>query len=278
MRTTKLLLAGVIATAVAFTAAGCAGTATASAPETNASGVTTLKVGASFPATDILNYVESSQAAAAGLDLQVSEFSEYITPDTSLEDGSLDANLYQHLPFLNQFNKDHGTHIVPVGKVYFPPLALYSKKITSLDAIASGDTISIPSDVTNERRALLLLEKAGLITLNPNAAGPADIATNPKNLQFQELDAATLPRALDDVKAGIVNLTYALPAGLTSEQQIYKEDVTGTPYTNLLAVKSGNENNAAIQKLYALLTSKQTQDWITAQYKGLVIPASGAAQ
>jgi D-methionine transport system substrate-binding protein len=280
VRSKKYLIAAAILSTVIVGASGCSSSSTSSdaAVGATAGGVTTITVGATFPADDILNYVEQSQAAAAGLDIKVTSFTDYTTPNTALEDGSLDANLYQHLPFLNNFNTNNGTHIAPVGKVYFPALALYSKTIKSVDDIKDGATISIPNDPTNELRSLNLLQKAGLITLNEGATGVVgDIATNPKNLVFQELDAATLPRALDENVAGIANLSFALPAGLTGDQQILTEDVNGTLYTNLLATKEGHENDPAIQKLYELLTSKETQDWITSEYKGLVIPSSGPA-
>lgn len=275
--------AAAVLASVVLVASGCStgastASSTAAVGSTNG-GVTTLKVGATAPADDILKYVEDTQAAAAGLDIQITSFTDYTTPDTSLEDGSLDANLYQHLPFLTNFNATNGTHLAPVGKVYFPALAIYSKTLTSVDDIPDGSNLSIPNDPTNELRSLNLLQAAGLITVKDGATGVlSDIVTNPKNLVFQELDAATLPRALDENPAGVVNLTYALPAGLTGDQQIFKEDVDGTPYTNVLAVKDGHQDDPAIQTLYKLLTSQQTQDWITTEYKGLITPASGPAE
>jgi D-methionine transport system substrate-binding protein len=278
MRTTKILAGAALTAVFSLIGTGCAGQSETAAPSSEG-GVTTLRVGATFPADDILEHVQETQAEEAGLNIEVTSFSDYVTPNTALEDGSLDANLYQHLPFLNNFNKENGTHIAPVGKVYFPALALYSKKIGSLDEIEDGDTISLPNDPTNELRSLDLLEKAGLITVKDGATGViGDIATNPRNLEFQELDAATLPRALDDVQAGIVNLTFALPAGLTGDEQIFQEDVEGTLYTNLLATKEGNEDDEAIQTLYTLLTSDETQAWISEEYQGLITPASGAAE
>lgn len=278
MSTNRLIALAALAATVALLATGCA--AAAAPASTSAAGVKIVKVGATFPADDVLKYIESSgQAKKAGIEIQVTSFTDYTTPNTSLEDGSTDANLYQHLPFLTNFNAKNGTHIVPVGKVYFPALALYSKKIKKVSQITDGDTISIPSDLPNELRSLLLLQKAGLITVKTTATGVlSDIATNPKHLKFQELDAATLPRAIDENVAGIVNLTYALPAGLTGSEQIYKESVTGTKYTNLLATKAGHVNDPSIQALYKTLTSTETQAWITKQYKGLVTPATGPAE
>ena len=280
MRISRTLAATSIALSAALLASGCA-SASVPASSGDAAGATTVvKVAATYPADDVLKFVESSgQAKKAGIKVEVTSFTDYTTPNTALEDGSVDANLYQHLPFLTNFNKTNGSHIVPVGKVYFPALALYSKKITKISQIKNGDTISIPSDLPNELRSLLLLEKAGLITVKPGATGViSDIATNPKNLKFQELAAPTLPRAIDENVAGIVNLTYALPAGLTGKEQIYKEDAAGTKYTNLLATKEGHAGDASIKALYATLTSSETQAYITKQYKGLITPETGAAE
>jgi D-methionine transport system substrate-binding protein len=281
--TTKRVVALVaVAASVGLLATGCASSSSSSSStsSSSSSAIETVKVGATFPADDILKYVESSgQAKKAGIDVQVTSFTDYTTPNTALTDGSIDANLYQHVPFLTNYNATNGTHIVAVGKVYFPALALYSKKITSVSQIKDGDTISIPSDLPNELRSLNLLASAGLITVKPNATGVlSDIATNPKHLKFQELDAATLPRAIDENVAGIVNLTFALPAGLTGKEQILTESVDGTKYTNVLATTDGHQNDKKIQALYKALTSKETQAYITKTYKGLVTPASGAAE
>lgn len=277
MRSNRILIGAAIAVSVVLIGTGCAASP-AAAPEGETE-ISTIKVGATFPADDILKFVQETQAEDAGLTIEITSFTDYVTPNSALEDGSIDANLYQHLPFLKNTNKSQGTHLVPIGKVYFPALALYSKTIDSVDDISDGDTISVPNDPTNELRSFQLLEQAGLITLKDGATGIlSDIATNEKNLTFLELDAASLPRALDDVVAGIVNLTFALPAGLTSDEQIFQEDLDGTPFTNLLAVKEGNEDNPAILKLYELLTSKETQAWIDSEYKGLVSPASGPAE
>ena len=286
MRTKNILIAASIAASIALIATGCAGSTPAATDDsTGAAGapgtITTVKVGATAPADEILQYAQDSgQAEKAGIKIEVTPFTDYTTPNTSLADGSTDANLYQHLPFLTKFNSENGTDIVPVGKVYFPALALYSTKIDSIDDLKDGDTISVPSDPTNELRSFKLLEAAGLITVKEGATEGvlSDIAENPRNFVFQELDAATLPRALDDNPAGIVNLTFALPAGLTADEQLFQEDVDGTPYTNLLATNAGHENDPGIKALYSVLTSTETQDWITEYFKGLVTPASGPAE
>jgi len=283
LRKNRILIAAAITAAVTLVGAGCASTSSDSGSDSTAAAgeITTVKVGATAPADEILQYAQDSgQAEAAGIKIEVTAFTDYTTPNTSLADGSTDANLYQHLPFLTKFNEENGTDLVAVGKVYFPALALYSTKIGGVDEIKDGDTISVPNDPTNELRALNLLEKAGLITVKEGATEGvlSDIDENPLNLKFQELDAATLPRALDENAAGIVNLTFALPAGLTGDEQIYKEDVEGTPYTNLLATTAGHENDESIQALYSVLTSADTQAWITDYFKGLVTPASGAAE
>jgi D-methionine transport system substrate-binding protein len=284
VRTNKFLIAASVAASIALLGAGCASSTPAADDDSSAAPageIVTVKVGATAPADEILQYAQDSgQAEAAGIKIEVTAFTDYTTPNTSLADGSTDANLYQHFPFLTKFNEENGTDLVAVGKVYFPALALYSTKIGGVDEIKEGDTISVPNDPTNELRAFNLLEAAGLITVQEGATEGvlSDIAENPLNLKFQELDAATLPRALDDNPAGIVNLTFALPAGLTADEQIFKEDVEGTPYTNLLATTAGHENDESIQALYSVLTSDETQAWITDYFKGLVTPASGPAE
>jgi D-methionine transport system substrate-binding protein len=282
LRKHRILIAAAITAAVTLVGAGCASTSTDSGSDSSAAGeIITVKVGATAPADEILQYAQDSgQAEAAGIKIEVTPFTDYTTPNTSLADGSTDANLYQHLPFLTKFNEENGTDLVAVGKVYFPALALYSTKIGGVDEIKEGDTISVPNDPTNELRSFNLLEAAGLITVKEGATEGvlSDIAENPLNLKFQELDAATLPRALDDNVAGIVNLTFALPAGLTADEQLFQEDVAGTPYTNLLATTAGHENDESIQALYSVLTSDDTQAWITDYFKGLVTPASGPAE
>jgi D-methionine transport system substrate-binding protein len=237
--------------------------------------VTTIRVGSTYPATEILEFVDDELAADAGFDLEVTEFSEYTIVNQSLADGSLDANLYQHLPYMENFNKEHGTDIVSVGKVYFPALALYSLELDSVEDIPDGSTITLPQDPANLPRALDLLAKAGLIELADEVVGVDDVTANPHDLEFSLLDAAQLPRSLEDVPAGVVNFTYAGPAGLTADQQLVQEEVEGSPYANRLAVNAGDEDRPEIQALLTALNAPETQQYIEDNWSGLVTPVSG---
>ncbi|MFC9289957.1 MetQ/NlpA family ABC transporter substrate-binding protein, partial [Streptomyces sp. NPDC057052] len=169
------------------------------------------------PHAEILTFVKDKLAKDAGLDLEVKEFTDYVTPNTATEDGSVGANYFQNQPYLDDFNKKNGTHIVPVVTVHLEPLGLYSNKFKSVDDLKSGATVAVPNDTVNEARALKLLAANGLITLKDgagNSATPADITKNPKNLEFKELEAAQTPRSLDDVDAAVINGNYAIEADL----------------------------------------------------------------
>ncbi|MER6012626.1 MetQ/NlpA family ABC transporter substrate-binding protein [Streptomyces bluensis] len=229
------------------------------------------------PHAEILTYVRDNLAKKAGLDLEVKEFTDYVTPNTATEDGSVGANYFQNQPYLDDFNKKNGTHIVPVVTVHLEPLGLYSNKIEKADALKSGATIAVPNDTVNEARALKLLAANGLITLKDgagNSATPADIAENPKNLKFKELEAAQTPRSLDDVDAAVVNGNYAIEADLKpAEDALVLEAPKNNPYGNFLAVKEGNEKDPRVTKLAKLLTSPEVKKFIEDKYAGSVLPS-----
>ncbi|MGW7819491.1 MetQ/NlpA family ABC transporter substrate-binding protein [Streptomyces puniciscabiei] len=229
------------------------------------------------PHAEILNFVKDKLAKKAGLDLEVKEFTDYITPNTATEDGSVDANYFQNQPYLDDFNNKRGTHIVPVVTVHLEPLGLYSHKAKKADALKSGATIAVPNDAVNEARALKLLAAGGLITLKPgagNEATPQDIAKNPRNLKFKEVEAAQTPRSLDDVDAAVVNGNYAISAGLKpAKQALVLESATNNPYANFLAVKKGNEKDPRVKKLAKLLVSPEVKKFIEDKYQGSVIPS-----
>lgn len=240
-----------------------------------------LVVGATpVPAGEILDYVDKNLADKAGLDLQIKEFTDYVLPNTALQEGSLDANLYQHKPYLTDFNGSKGTELAPVTEVYLPPIGVYSKKVEDIGRLPAGSTVAIPNDTTNEGRALELLEDQGLIELKKTAdadASPSDIAKNPKKLVFKELEPAQLPRSLDDVDAAVINNNFALDAGLSPrEDAILLEKAKNNPYNNVLAVKKGNEDDPRVKKLEKLLTSPEVKKFIEDKYKGSVIPATGS--
>ncbi|MFG2355317.1 MetQ/NlpA family ABC transporter substrate-binding protein [Streptomyces sp. NPDC048521] len=229
------------------------------------------------PHAEILNFVKKNLAKKAGLDLDVKEFTDYITPNTATEDGDVDANYFQNQPYLDDFNKKRGTHIAPVVTVHLEPLGLYSHKVKKADALKSGATIAVPNDSVNEARALKLLAANGLITLKDGVgteATPQDIAKNPKNLKFKEVEAAQTARSLDDVDAAVINGNYAISAGIKpAEEAVVLESANNSPYGNFLAVKKGNEKDPRVKKLAKLLTSPEVKKFIEDKYQGSVIPS-----
>jgi D-methionine transport system substrate-binding protein len=231
--------------------------------------------GSSGSDSEILNYVKENLAKKAGLDLEVKEFQDYIVPNTATEDGSVDANYFQNQPYLDDFNKKRGTHIVPVVTVHLEPLGLYSHKIKSVDALKSGATVAVPNDAVNEARSLKLLAANGLITLKDGAgseATPQDIAENPKNLKFKEVEAAQTVRSLDDVDAAVVNGNYAISADIKpAKDALVLESAKNSPYGNFLAVKDGNKDDPRVKKLAKLLTSPEVKKFIQDKYAGSVI-------
>ncbi|MEU3524953.1 MetQ/NlpA family ABC transporter substrate-binding protein [Streptomyces sp. NPDC038707] len=240
----------------------------------------TLVVGATaVPAGEVLTYIRDHLAAKAGLKLEIKEFTDYVLPNTALQEGELDANLYQNQPFLDDFNKSKGTDLVPVVKPYLPPMGVYSHRIKDVKQLPDGATVAVPNDVTNEGRALKLLAAGGVIELKAGAgtdASPRDVTDNPRHLRFKELEAAQLPRSLDDVDAAVVNNNYAQDAGLSpTEDAILLESAKNNPYANLLAVKRGHEDDPRVKKLAALLVSPEVRAFLQDKYHGSVLPATG---
>ncbi|MBZ3902461.1 MULTISPECIES: MetQ/NlpA family ABC transporter substrate-binding protein [Streptomyces] len=230
------------------------------------------------PHAEILNFVKDNLAEKAGLDLEVKEFTDYVLPNTATEDGSVDANYFQNQPYLDDFNKQRGTHIVPVVTVHLEPLGLYSNKVKSKDDLRTGATVAVPNDTVNEARALKLLDSAGIITLKDGVgtdATPADITGNPKKLTFKELEAAQTPRSLDDVDAAVINGNYALEADLSpADDALAVEPAEDNPNGNFLAVKEGNEDDPRVEKLAKLLTSDEVRKFIEDKWSnGSVVPS-----
>ena len=239
-----------------------------------------VKVGASpVPHAEILAYIRDNLAAAAGLEIEIVEFTDYVQPNLALNDGQLDANFFQHLPYLENFNANRGTDLVSIANVHIEPLGIYSKTISDLSQVPDGAVVIIPNDDTNGGRALNLLAANGFITLKPDAdfsATVADIADNPKNLKISELEAAQLVRALDDAALAVINGNYALEGGLIpSKDALALESSENNPYVNILAVKRGSENDEAILALVKLLTSAEVKAFIEEKYAGSVLPAFG---
>ncbi len=263
--------------------AACGSTPAPTPDATAAAGgeLTVIKVGASAtPHAEILAQVVDN-LAEAGYDLQIVEFSDYVLPNTALEDGDLDANYFQHTPYLTSFNADNGTHLVSVASIHYEPFGIYAGKCDSIDAVAEGAKIAVPNDGSNETRALLLLQQEGLITLAEGIdassnATKLDIAENPLNLEIIEVEAAQLVSSLPDVDFAVINGNYALLGGLNaSTDALAIEDASGDAaqtYANIVAVKEGNEEDPAILALIAALESDEVRDFINATYNGAVVP------
>ena len=249
----------------------------AASTETGSLEGTTLKVGATpAPHAEILEVVKDI-LAEQGITLDIVEFNDYIQPNLAVEDGSLDANYFQHITYMNEFNVSDGTHLVSAAEVHYEPFGLYAGKTATLDELADGAQIAVPNDTTNEARALLLLEQEGLITLREGAgitATKADIEENPKNLEIVELEASQLPVRLADVDMAVINGNYALDAGLNVSDALAVESADGEAaqaYVNVLAVKEGRETDPAIQALAAALCSDEVKAYIEENYNGAVV-------
>lgn len=238
---------------------------------------TTLKIGATpVPHAEILDEVKAD-LKEKGINLEVVEFNDYVQPNIALNDKELDANFFQHEPYLNDFVKEHKEmKIKNVSGIHIEPMGIYSKKIKDLNDISDGAEIAIPNDPTNGGRALLLLQKANLIKLKDGVKETAtvqDITENPKNLKIQEVEAAQLPRTLDDVEAAIINTNFAMNADLNPmKDALFIEDKT-SPYVNIVVVRDGDENRAEIKTLLETLKSEKVKKFILDKYKGAVVPA-----
>lgn len=228
-----------------------------------------IKVGATpEPHADLLNLIKDD-LKAEGVDLKIIEFTDYVTPNEAVESGEIDANYFQHIPYLESFNSERGYHLVNAGGIHVEPIALYSKKVKNIKDLKKKARIAIPNDPTNEGRALLLLADAGLITLDPKAGITAtvqDITSNPLKLKFTEVEAASLPRVLADVDAAIINGNYAIPAGLSAKKDGLYVEGSSSPYVNVIAVKAGNENKPEIQALVKALKSEKVRKFIEEKY------------
>ena len=236
-----------------------------------------LKVAATaVPHAEILNFVKP-QLKTQGIELQVREFSDYVQPNAAVEDKQLDANFFQHQPYLDSYNKDRKSSLVtvPNGKIHVEPFGAYSKKIKNMADLKNGALVAIPNDPSNAGRALLLLQKQGLITLkDPKniTATPIDIVKNPKKLKFRELEAALLPRALDDVDLALINTNYAIDAKLNPTQDALFIEDGDSPYVNIIAARADHAKDARITKLVQALRTPEVKKFILEKYKGAVGP------
>ncbi len=236
----------------------------------------TLKVGATpRPHAEILNLVKSD-LSEVGINLEVIEFTDYVQPNLALAEGDLDANYFQHIPYLENFSKDHRLDLTYTAKVHIEPMGAYSDKLQKAEDIKQGAHIAIPNDTVNGGRALLLLEAQGLIELDPAAGITAtvlDIVSNPLKLRFSELEAAQLPRVLPDVDLAIINTNFALEAGLDPLTDALFIEGSESPYVNVLAVRSSDVDREDLAKLSEALVSDKVKEFILAEYGGSVVPA-----
>lgn len=288
----KKLLALTLALVLCLGLAACGGgtstdtdtnTDTSSDADTNgdatANGETiTLTVGATpNPHAEILAQVKDD-LAAEGIDLVVKEYSDYVVPNTAVEEGDLDANYFQHTPYMEKFNEENGTHLVSVGKIHYEPMGIYPGLTKTLEELPDGATIAVPNDATNEARALQLLAAQGLIELKEDAglnATPNDITSNPKNLQFKELEAAMLPQTASEVDLSVINSNFAMEGGMNpATDALASEDAdseAAQTFANIIAVKEGHENDPAIQALVKALQSDKVKEYIEKTYSGAVV-------
>ena len=269
----KKFIAPLLVGVLAFAIAGCG-------RDTNQSSQAPkeIKIGATAgPHAQVAEAV-AKEAKKQGIDLKVVEFSDYVTPDKALADGDIQLNAYQHVPFMENFNKQNGSNLVAIGKTLLVRMGLYSNSVHSVQDVPEGATVSIPNDPTNGGRALVLLAKAGLITLKDGVgfkATVADITSNPKNIKIQELEAAQLPRSLDDVTIAVIPMNYVQSAGLSVEKQGFFFESKDEPLTVIvLAVRSEDKDNETYKKIADIYKSDAIKQFINDTFKGSITSAN----
>lgn len=276
MKFTRLFSSVAVAAGLALSLAGCQD----KAPEAPAAGAApkaaVLTIGVSpVPHADIVNFVAPT-LKNQGIEVKVVEFSDYVQPNLSLADKELDANFFQHKPYLDEFAESRGLKLESLVAVHIEPMGVYSKSVKKVEDLAEGAKIAIPNDPTNGGRALKVLETAGLIKLKADAgilATPNDIVENPKKLSFLEIEAAQLPRALDDVAAAAINSNFALGANLNPTKDAIAIESKDSPYANIVAIRAGESNREDLQKLKAVLTSPEVKKFLEDKFQGSVVPA-----
>lgn len=272
MKFKKTIIASVAALALTGFITGCGDEKKAAAPAPKDSKAVTLKVGVSpVPHAEILGAVKD-KLAKEGVNVEIIEFTDYVQPNLALNDKNLDANYFQHKPYLDEFARSRNLKLVSAGAIHLEPMSVFSKKIKDLKDLPDGARVAIPNDPTNGGRALLVLQSAGLIKLRDSApitATPQDITENKKNLQFSELEAPQLPRSLEDADISVININFALEAKLNPKDAIFTES-GDSPYANIVAVREGDENRPEIKKLIEALTGKESKDFIEKKYNGAI--------
>lgn len=279
MNNTKKIIALAAAAALTLSLAACSGNNSSSTADNSSSNAssTVIRVGASpSPHAEILEFAKD-QLAAKGYELEIVEFTDYVMPNVALYEGDLDANFFQHTPYLDNYNEQNGTDLVSACKVHFEPMGLYSETLTSVSDVAEGSKVGVPNDPTNEARALNLLEAQGLIKLREGAglnATPLDIEENPLNLKFVELEAAQLPRNLSEFAIAAINGNYAIEAGILDKVIVNEaaDSESAQEYANILAVRNGELETDKTKALVEALTSDETREFINTQYEDQFIP------
>ena len=276
----RLFAFALITTLVTGLLAGCgsSGNEAASGGDSGESASTTLKVGASLtPHAEILEQAKPI-LEKDGVTLEIVKIEDTVTPNTGLLEGSLDANFFQHQPYLDDFNKENGSDLVSAGAVHYEPFGIYAGKVTNLDDLPDGATVAVPNNVTNEARALLLLEQEGLLKLKDGVdikATVNDIEENKKNLKFEEIAPEQLVRSLPDVDVAVINGNYAIEGGLHVKDALAVESnqsIAAQTYANIVAVQKKDENNEAVKKLISVLQSDEIRKFIEDKYDGAVVP------
>ena len=277
MQLKKLFAALAVSGGLVFTLAGCGDKAPAektAAPAQTAA--VELKIGVSpVPHADIINFVAPT-LEKEGVKVKVIEFNDYVQPNLALSEKELDANFFQHKPYLDTFSKEHKLNLAVLTAVHLEPMGVYSTSIKNVADLPDGAKIAVPNDPTNGGRALKVLETAGILKVRPEAgilASPADIVDNPKHVKIVEVEAAQLPRALDDVDAAVINSNYALAAKLNPTKDAIAIESKDSPYANVVVVRAGDENRPELQKLKNALLTPEVKKFLEEKYQGAVVPA-----
>ena len=273
----RSILTAIIAGIVSIGLIGCGNSEGSSNDSSSNGDDKVIKVGVSPVPHEEIMEVAKPLLEAKGYTVEIVEFTDYVLPNTALESGEIDANYFQHIAYLNSFNADNGTHLTYTAEIHLEPMGAFSKKYKTVDEVEEGAVVAVPDDPSNEARALRVLAAAGLIEVNVGELITiADITSNPKKLEFKELEAATLPRVLEDVDIAVINGNYALEAGLdVNNDAFYAEDKNIESLKerrNVLAVKEGSENTQKIKDLTEALTSDEVREFIEEKYNGAVVP------
>ena len=288
MKNKKWIASALVATLALGLFAGCGGSDNDAASQSSASSAATeaasddktITIGASpSPHAEILNHFKDA-FEKEGYTLEVVEFTDYVQPNKALDAGDLDANYFQHNPYLENISQENGTKLTSAGAIHYEPMGIFSESVTDLNALPEGAKVAVPNDATNEARALLLLQENGLIKLKDGVditATKLDIAENPKNLEIVELEAAQIPRSLQDVDIAVVNGNYALDAGLNLDDAITIEaadSLAAQTYANIIAVREGEVDSAKTQAIIKVLTSDDAKKYIEETFNGAVLPTA----